>query len=781
MTYNILDNKHKLNQLDWSIFEDQFRSYCVFDSTFQEFLSDKLEVSAINSLYLKVDQLSISLENQTNTAMLEDFCALSENLNFTRFINKISKEDYFDVEELNNYILALECSLNFFPDLHFEQDKQRNIQDFKKIKESLKRNFRSFVNTDGTIDYSKHPVLRKIYHQQLDIESKCRGKIQNCTQESSLKLALQFDGHDLINDRYVVAIKSDSYQYKFGSIVSRSESGRTLYVELPELSELNTQRLNCILEINKIIESLFKNFLKSLQLDIKNIHYLANLLLGFDRVRSRCLFNSIYELSKPSFTNHCSVKVKSFFHPLIENPIKNDITIKIEDAGLIISGPNTGGKTATIKTLVLIQLFIKKGLFVPATTCETYLFDKLFYFSHDNQDLALGLSSFSSEVKTYIQLLEELKDSNLVVIDEIFNSTSSEEASALAIGLFEQLLSFKNTKIIVSTHHQTLKSLIHAKDNYISAHVGFNTDSGLPTYNLHIGTPGASQAIEIFKSLSKDKFFSKEILEKALNILDKKMINYESLLEKISNKENQLNCLITENKRLKQEAVNIKESAKGLANLKISEEVNKANSKIKNLENELLETLKLVKQGEIKSKSTVLTRTSNVKHQLASLDKVKIETKDYSNLTKPNKLIPGKAYFSTFLNQTVTLKSLKGNKAFVMKGSMTINCPVDSLMLANSSKHIDTKVSAAVSLLPETNVSLEYDCRGMRLNDFESLVNEVIVGLYNNQVPYINFIHGHGEGVLKKWFRGFITKNKDLEIFSDNDGNDGQTRIRLIQ
>ena len=178
-----------------------------------------------------------------------------------------------------------------------------------------------------------------------------------------------------------------------------------------------------IYHINRIELNLSTN----LQNHLEYLYIATQMILDLDEYHARYKFSSYLNLSEPIISKDMQIKLYAAFHPLIENPVKNDIIIEQTKHGLIISGPNTGGKTATLKTLALTQMFLRYGLFIPCDHGEIYLYDKTFYFGNDGQNLEQGLSSFSAEVENYSSLIDHIGPSNLILIDEIFNSTTSED------------------------------------------------------------------------------------------------------------------------------------------------------------------------------------------------------------------------------------------------------------------------------------------------------------------------------------------------------------------
>ena len=465
--------------------------------------------------------------------------------------------------QLNQLALSVEIYLSHQKAIskYFSDLINRDFQGFKRaFQKSFLNDFRKFVKADGEVELSRHPQLRPLYEKQQSLESQIRHKLNNALKEGDLGKIAQFTTIDVINDRYVVPIRSDSYKGKLGQIISRSDSGNTLYVEPNSVANLNFQRIETIIDIQNIIAKLELDLTKSLGEFTTELKEILEFYFFMDEFVSRVRFAKKLNLSFPQISNERGFDLKGVFHPLIKSPIKNDIHLDNEKMGIIISGPNTGGKTATLKTITLIQLFIRYALFVPADFAKTYIYEKVFYFGNDQQDLEEGLSSFSAEVKNYAELFSSFGSSNLILIDEIFNSTSSEEASALAIAFFEQMHKKANIHIIVSSHHQTLKTILHQNQQYISAHVGFDANTNKPTYKIHIGTPGSSHALKIFQKLTHGKEEFEKIYERSLNFLDNKAIHYEKLLESIAAKENTLQNTLQKNIELNKQIKNQKKS-----------------------------------------------------------------------------------------------------------------------------------------------------------------------------------------------------------------------------
>lgn len=709
---------------------------------------------------------------------------MNEDETFIDNIKKISKDGVCSLKEINCMVKLIEFHFSHYKDLRdidYSLEDNFNINAHKAILEKpLIKDFRSFYSEDDSFNYLNHPKLSRIYKEILEKESFIRKAI-NLTL-NSLSNQVQYSSYDIINDRYVIPIKSDSYTSAIGQIISRSDSGQTLYVEPIGLKGHNYKRLELMVELDKEINTLSIKYSNILKSDAKYLFKLIDLVLYLDVYFTRSSFAHNNNYTLPVINKDFKFEIKNAVHPLIPNCIENSFKLDNQN-GIIISGPNTGGKTATLKTLTLIMLFSKFGLATPTSYAKVPYYENIFYFGNDQQSLNEGLSSFAGEVKSYNSMLNELSKKSLIVIDEIFNSTSSEEASALAVGLFEQIHLKAQSHILVSTHHQMLKSIVHSKDEYISAHVGFDVETNRPTYKLNFGSPGSSQALSIFKELSMDDHSTNMILQKAKTLLDKKMVSYEALLEKISHKENELLKLERENRAINLELKNQKASMDGILRLKMQDKLDLADAQIKKIFDKAQKVLSDTKSGHIESKRSLLNSETKLKAEITKqrpTKKAKELEDPYKDLKIPKDLVVGNKYFSIDLKQTVTLKVMDSKKkmAKVSKGALTINCPVSGLRDTDLNKQLNHS-SHNISFKTEGNSNIEYDCRGMRLEEFQSLVETVSAELITGSIPFVNMIHGHGTGVLKTWLRNYIKKNKDLSVIKDTTGNDGETRFTL--
>lgn len=787
MTINLITTQHSVHhtQVEWDVLSGIISQFAYFESNKRDLVSE---------LYAgRWDELSVELiRTQTYIQEFKDdyrqlvnqlIGKLPQNDALERHINYLFKEGVLSFSELNQVTLMVETASFIkqdFPAFKIPEFIQINEVDFQPVQRGFLREFRHLVDSTGEVHFDRHPELSDLTKRLRELEDRIRKTVQDWINNPSNSKILQYNSYDVHYDRFVVPVRSDSYRSDVGLIVSRSESGQTLFVEPYEVRDACNRRLELIAKIDEIINQLavkfsrqlgkFSSLLKDILFHIKKIDfYLA-----------KTEFSQQYHLECPSISAVPGFKFTQLFHPLLKNPVKNTVDCHKKHHGIVISGPNTGGKTVFLKSITLAYLLFYHGFFVPAQEAEMYPYEGLFYFGNDLQNLQTGLSSFSGEVKNYIELMENILPSNLILIDEIFNSTSSDEASALSMAYFDELHKRANCHIVVSTHHQMFKTLIHQDRNYISCHVGFDTESMKPTYKIIWGTPGASMAIDIFKILSRGHEDVKDVPAKALSHLNDKNVSYETLLQKVSQKQIELDKVLNSTRQLEVELKNQKGAMEGVLNLRLNEELTKARREVDKILNEARSLVEEAKRNEIQKVKRIDDKSHQLKSQINKLRGEVEETQEEipAGDLDIKEVKAGDVVYSFVMKKEFTVQGidLRRKEVTIAKGPIKLTVPVATL---GRSKRAPAAPKVSVSFQKTSNAHLEYDVRGMRLSEFQNLIEKALGDLLSGDVPYLSVVHGHGDGVLKNWLRDYLKRSRDFKGEAPENGNDGETKIVL--
>lgn len=744
-----------------------------------------LQESEINQLYNQIDFLNRQ-GDQFFPLLAEQFSTCpTSSLAFDNF-NMAFKEKYYQIDELNAMALILEAFLKVYKSFLTMPGFEHFIFEPKSIgsvRTAFLNHVRSYIDQDGTLNYAKNPELSKLFKELHLVETHLRQEIAHIARHTDWENVVQFKEHDVVNDRFVLAVKSDSYRSNLGPIVAKSNSGMTLFVEPPALRERSNHRLKLLAEIESIIHRLSLISSQGLHQNAHTAFAMANFMLELDRIHARTRFSVDRNFVRPSLAKSPSFELIGVYHPLVEHAVANDLAIKSSQKGFIISGPNTGGKTVSLKCVALSHLFLHLGLFIPAKSAELYPYRSLFFFSHDHQSLKDGLSSFASEAKGYLEMLGQLESSNLFVIDEIFNSTSSEEASALAISFLDEVHSRSQAHLVISTHHQMLKTFMHSNKEYISAHVGYDFESNRPTYKLIIGEPGSSLALKIFETLSEKVALKTQIVSRATSLLEKKQITYESLLQELSQKKGELDKLLIQNQEISTQLKNQKSAMQGtlfLEKQRIMHDYNKKLSAILNKGEQLIDD---IRADKIQSKKQFHQSLGKLEDEGKDLHPIEVAYEDkYSHLPaiRIEDVTVGMPLLSITLGKQVKVLAvnLRKNEVQIQSGPMTIWAPIETL---RSQKQISKPIQKIHVHIEKQNFEqVHWDCRGMRLEEFQTLCEKIVTALIAGEIPFATIVHGHGSGVLKNWLRKYLAQFQQDLKWDNEEGNDGCTRITLL-
>lgn len=788
MALNLLNgNREALELLDWSTLISDISSLSHFE-LIKEKLLQPLSANSFSEILKDLDLLEIYIENFDEFSLVfnSKIRFLPDSKSFFELINDAKKGKFFEANELHFFAQLSESFLdNFsvFKALPISNSYFIENEKHTKIKRLFVNPLRDFVDHNGNVSYERHPLLKKLYTEVLLLENDLRVSIQKISKSELFSSKLQLDSYDIINDRYVLAIKSDSYNSELGPIVSRSQSGMTLFVEPYDVREKGNKRIHLLAEIESTILKLTIELSKVVHTYQSEFDLMSKWILEIDWLNTKATYSLKLGFCKPKLNNQFHFEFDGIFHPLIKNPVKNTLSLDSTHLGLIISGPNTGGKTVALKSLTISILLVHLGLYVPASFADIHPVEDLYYFSHDHQNLSEGLSSFASESKYYLELLKTLGPLNLIIIDEIFNSTSSEEASALAIAFLDEIHAVSNSKVVLSTHHQVLKTYMHAREDYVSAHVGYDFESNKPTYKLILGEPGSSLAFKIFENLSKKYDLINNISFNAKTMLDGKQVTYEALLQELSQKKIDLEKILTHNRNLNIELKNQKASMEGTLYLEREKIINEYTKKIKIIFEQAESMLNQVKTGNISSRKNLNNQISSIQSTLikeAPVKKPRTELEIiYAHLKEVQfeEIVLNQYYFSLTVKKNVKIQNINPRKREVQIQHGALSVWVTSNTLRYASGSTPPKPQVKINIQKTVRGDIEIDCRGMRLEEFQKICEQSIDEVITGEIPFVTIVHGHGDGVLKTWLRTFLKKEcRDLR-WENIEGNDGCTKI----
>lgn len=703
-----------------------------------------------------------------STLNLEQFLSISSFLRLTADVksylrNKKEENDYLLLSEYNN-------RLTIFKDLYEKINK--------------------IVISEDEISDDASPTLREIRKQKININSKIQNTLNSIITSSSK--ALQDPIITVRGGRYVVPIKQE-YRNSFkGLIHDQSSSGATLFIEPMQVVELNNDYRQLEIKEQKEIERILMDLTKDIYGNIDAIEENMNVLKRLDLIFAKAKYSIKIKGSKPNINNKGYINLKNARHPLIPSdkviPISIDIGNEFDT--LIITGPNTGGKTVTLKTVGLLTLMAMTGLNIPADDgSDIALFDNIFVDIGDEQSIEQSLSTFSSHMSNIVNILGNLKANSLLLLDELGAGTDPTEGAALAMSILDYAHKI-GARTIATTHYSELKQYALRVDGVENASVEFDVETLKPTYRLTIGIPGKSNAFEISERLG----LRYDIIENAKKYIDSEAFKFEDLIKDLEEKRKETERNKLEIVKLKEKIEEIKkeyeEKRKDIE--KDSEHIiEKAREKAKKIldktRDESKEIISKLKEAEKSDRRNKLIEESKLKlkdniSELESSLKTRNE-KSYGKIPKDVEL--GQSVYIVPIDKMgiVLQKPDKDGNVVIQAGILKMSVHISNLRETNESVEKEN-MSGYTRYINEksSKVNSTLDIRGKNLYDASEEVDKYIDDAYLAGLKLVTIIHGKGTGVLRSGISRQLKMNNHVKSYRlgvFGEGGDGVTIVEI--
>lgn len=652
----------------------------------------------------------------------------------------------------------------------------------------LEQAIKSCIDDHGHIMDGASSQLRSIRSSIRTLESRVREKLENYTRSNSKMLS---DAIITIrNDRYVLPVKQE-YRGAIGGIVhDQSSSGQTLFMEPKAVVDINNSlhesKSKEQLEIERILKDL-SNQIASYEQDLlENVRVLTNI----DFIYARGKLAQAMKASRPKMNDEGYMKMQQARHPMIpiDEVVANDIEFGREYTSIVITGPNTGGKTVTLKLVGLCTLMAQSGLQVPALDgCEMPVFDEVFADIGDEQSIEQNLSTFSSHMTNIVDIMKKITDRSLVLFDELGSGTDPQEGAALAMAILDEVIS-KQARVIATTHYPELKAYGYNREQVVNASVEFNVETLKPTYRLLIGVPGRSNAFDISTRLGLEA----TIIERAKGLIGVDSKSVENMIASLEKSHleaeqdyEQAHVVLLESEKLR----NALEHEWNLFEQKKEKLYKKAEEKAE----------KAIQQAREEAES-IVSEIRQMKDSAGLKEHEWIEARKMLEEAKPNltnngnqkqvdpkpiedrQLQPGDEIKLLTVNQMgEVLEKVNDKEYLIQVGIMKVKVKRKDLELIRKPKK---KQVDPVATIKGSNyhVSTELDLRGERYEDailrLEKYVDDVLLAGY----PKASIIHGKGTGALRKGVQEFVKKHpriKDARTGESGEGGSGVTVIQL--
>lgn len=699
-------------------------------------------------------------------------------------------------EELGNIFLILSLAKDvsqFTADLEEREIDTRPIEKTLKnlaIPEDLFKKLNQAIEYDGTVKDTASSKLMQLRHDiqsnETDIKNHMNGYISGKhTQYLSENIVTIRDG------RYVLPVKQE-YKNKFGGVVhDQSASGQTLFVEPQAVLVLNNRQQNLMAQERQEIHRILIELSELAGMYQKEIKNNAAALTQLDFLSAKSKLAKAMKATEPVLNQDHVIKLRKARHPLIDpkKVVPNNIELGTSFDTMLITGPNTGGKTITLKTLGLLQLMAQAGLFITAEEgSQLTVFNEIYADIGDEQSIEQSLSTFSSHMDQIIKIMKDVTEDDLVLIDELGAGTDPEEGASLAIAILDDLRGAQ-AKIAITTHYPELKLYGYNRARTTNASMEFDLKKLAPTYRLRIGIPGQSNAFAIAHQLGMNE----AVVDKARSLMNDEDSDINKMIERLTEQTKAAEQLHETLKQNVDQSITLKRQLQnGLDwyNQQVQKQLEKAQEKADEmLAKKRQKADKIINDLEEQRRAGGQVRTNKVIEAKGALNKLERENQ---NLAQNKVLQREKRRHDVSVGDTVKVlsygqqgvitKKLADHEFEVQIGILKVKV-TDRDVEKISTQAVPKKAERAVRSsrgLRSTRASSELDLRGQRYEEALTNLDRYIDSSLLAGLNTVTIIHGIGTGAIRNGVQQYLKRNRHVKSYSYAPANQGGTGATIV-
>lgn len=697
------------------------------------------------------------------------------------------------VRKAKGYALS-ESKNDIFPNLQPQFDLLSTVDD-------LEREINRCIISDTEISDDASNNLRDIRRGIKNANDKIKEQLTAIIHSQHYKNMLQDPVITIRNDRYCVPVKAEYKNSFTGMIHDQSSTGATVFIEPMSVVQLNNKIKDLHseekIEIEKILKKLSERVFENTDVLKANFEILTHLDFVFAKAELSISMNG----TEPIFNTKGYINIKKARHPLLnkDTVVPTNIYLGDEFTTLLITGPNTGGKTVSLKTLGLFTLMGQAGLHISAfDNSELNVFDEVFSDIGDEQSIEQSLSTFSSHMSNIVKILENLTDNSLVLLDELGAGTDPTEGAALAVSIIEYLHSRK-IRTAVTTHYSELKVYAITTEGVENASCEFDVETLRPTYKLLIGIPGKSNAFAISRRLGLPEFIidnAKEVLSHEDARLEDVITDLEISKKSLLIEQERAEDYRKEAQRLKKDVENQKRKTREQKDKileKANEDARKILSDAKDEADRIIKDMqKMIKENpalrELDEKRQQLREKVNKADE--RVNKIKSKKPQRDVRTIPKKLSKGDRVYIHSLDQSgeVTSEPNSKGEVMVMAGIMNVKVNIKDLSIDNSKPIIEEKPKAkakkyslGVKNGKAQNIKAELDLRGYMVLEALEKVDKYIDDAFLAGLSPITIIHGKGTGALRTGIHDYLRRQPHVKSFRLGEFGEGDAGVTIVE
>lgn len=699
-------------------------------------------------------------------------------------------------EELGNIFLILSLAKDvdqFTSDLEEREIDTHPIEKYLKnlaVSEDLFKKLNQSIEYDGTVKDTASSKLMQLRHDiqsnETDIKNHMNDYISGKhTQYLSENIVTIRDG------RYVLPVKQE-YKNKFGGVVhDQSASGQTLFVEPQAVLVLNNRQQNLMAQERQEIHRILIELSELAGIYQKEIKNNATALTQLDFLSAKSKLAKAMKATEPVLNQDHVIKLRKARHPLIDpkKVVPNNIELGTTFDTMLITGPNTGGKTITLKTLGLLQLMAQAGLFITAEEgSQLTVFNEIYADIGDEQSIEQSLSTFSSHMDQIIKIMKDVTEDDLVLIDELGAGTDPEEGASLAIAILDDLRQAQ-AKIAITTHYPELKLYGYNRDRTTNASMEFDLKKLAPTYRLRIGIPGQSNAFAIAHQLGMNE----AVVDKARSLMNDEDSDINKMIERLTEQTKAAEQLHETLKQNVDQSITLKRQLQnGLDwyNQQVQKQLEKSQEKADELlAKKRQKADKIINDLEQQRRAGGQVRTNKVIEAKGALNKLERENQNLAN----NKVLQREkrrhdvnvgdnVKVLSYGQQGVITKKLGDHEFEVQIGILKVKVTdrdVEKVAAQTSQKKPEKSVRSSRGLR-STRASSELDLRGQRYEEALTNLDRYLDASLLAGLNTVTIIHGIGTGAIRNGVQQYLKRNRHVKSYSYAPANQGGTGATIV-
>lgn len=773
-----------INKLEFSLILDKLSEFAILPAVKTQISSLKPS-SNINMLEeeLTKTQEALRIIQRSMRAPLYMSCDYDKILLLLSKGAILSGKELYETVKLYETIRANVKFANHLKKDQIESQYFQMITSKLYLNESIEQMLLKALDEEGNVEDNASPKLKSLRKKLVQIELNLKQKLQEIVAKEAAKLSQT--SIVLRDDRYCLAVKSEYKNHIKGIIHDTSASMQTIFIEPFIVSQMMSDKAKLQeeekAEIHRILKELSQILLLEQPLLQENFH----LIKEIDFIFAKGMLAKSYDGYRPKLNHQGRLNLIKARHPLlkVKKVIPNTVSFGDGYLGIIITGPNTGGKTVLLKTVGLLCTMIKYGLLIPADEkSDIMIFDQIFCDIGDDQSIESNLSTFSSHMTNITEIINNITPKSLVLFDEIGSGTDPIEGSNLAKAILNYLIKEK-VSFITTTHYSDLKTFGFENPYVINASMEFDQHTLSPTYELKLGISGSSNAFNIAKRLG----LKEEIINDAKKMAVTSDDIVRQLVLKLEKKAKQLEEQTLEYERLKEDTYQIKqeydakvkkfEKEKQILYKKAQAEADEFVMIIKNDALQIIEEAKKLKNNQVK-----LHEIIDVRHQVNNLDRDIVKEREMQNTDNSNLEVGDDVYITSYDQYGTISRILKDNQYEVSIGNMSVKLAKKELTKVKTITNQQPKEINFSFRKSKATISMTLDLRGKRYEDAKEALDKYIDDLVVVGLKQATIIHGYGTGVIRQLVQNFLKNNKNIASYrygGENEGGFGVTVITL--